>query len=160
MIHCGSRGLGHQVASDFIRTMEDAFGVDGLPDRELVAAPVRSLLGREYYAAMSAAVNFAFANRQMIAHWVRDVFGKVLGRSAGMSQVYDVCHNVAKIETAHGRRAGQGSLRPSQGRDAKLRSRPAGDPQRLTRMSDSPSSSRGAWARRPTSWRGRGRRRS
>ncbi len=98
MIHCGSRGLGHQVASDFIRTMEDAFGVDGLPDRELVAAPVRSLLGREYYAAMSAAVNFAFANRQMIAHWVRDVFGKVLGRSAGMNQVYDVCHNVAKIE--------------------------------------------------------------
>jgi tRNA-splicing ligase RtcB len=98
MIHCGSRGLGHQVASDYIQTMENAFGIAGLPDRELVHAPIRSSLGREYYAAMSAAVNYAFANRQMIAHWVRDVFKKVLGSSEGMLQVYDVCHNVAKIE--------------------------------------------------------------
>jgi tRNA-splicing ligase RtcB len=98
MIHCGSRGLGHQIASDYIQSMENAFGVAGLPDRELVSAPIRSPLGREYYASMCASINYAFANRQMIAHWVRDVFKKVLGTSSGMSQIYDVCHNVAKIE--------------------------------------------------------------
>ena len=99
MIHCGSRGLGHQVASDYIQAMESAFGIRDLPDRELIHAPVGSAMGREYYRSMCAAVNYAFANRQMIAHWVRDVFKKVLGSSRGMSQIYDVCHNVAKIET-------------------------------------------------------------
>jgi tRNA-splicing ligase RtcB len=99
MIHCGSRGLGHQVATDYIETMENAFGVNGLPDRELVHAPFISTLGQRYYRSMCAAVNFAFANRQMIAHWVRDVFARVLGSSQGMDQVYDVCHNVAKVET-------------------------------------------------------------
>jgi tRNA-splicing ligase RtcB len=98
MIHCGSRGLGHQVATDSIELMENKFGTQGLPDRELVNAPLRSELGRRYYKSMSAAVNYAFANRQMIAHWIRDVFRRVLGSSQGMSQVYDVCHNVAKIE--------------------------------------------------------------
>jgi tRNA-splicing ligase RtcB (3'-phosphate/5'-hydroxy nucleic acid ligase) len=98
MIHCGSRGLGHQVASDYIEIMENAYGTKGLPDRELINAPVRSRLGQEYYVSMCSAVNFAFANRQMIAHWVRDVFARVMGSSAGMRQVYDVCHNVAKIE--------------------------------------------------------------
>ena len=98
MIHCGSRGLGHQVASDYIRLMENKFGVKGLPDRELINAPIRSDLGNRYYKSMSAAVNFAFANRQMIAHWVREVFQKVMGSSEGMDQVYDVCHNVAKFE--------------------------------------------------------------
>jgi len=98
MIHCGSRGLGHQVASDYIQSMEDRFGVKGLPDRELINAPILSPLGQQYYKSMCAAVNYAFANRQMIAHWVRDVFKKVLGSSQGMRQVYDVCHNVAKIE--------------------------------------------------------------
>ena len=98
MIHCGSRGLGHQVATDFIETMEDAFGVAGLPDRELVHAPFNSVEGQRYYRAMCAAVNYAFANRQMIAHWVRDVFARVLGTSKGMDQIYDVCHNVAKVE--------------------------------------------------------------
>ncbi|MFO7866088.1 MAG: RtcB family protein [Candidatus Aminicenantes bacterium] len=99
MIHCGSRGLGHQIASDYIRAMENTFGTKGLPDRQLVNAPLRSELGQKYYKAMSAAVNFAFANRQMIAHWIREVFRKVLGDSKGMDQVYDVCHNVAKYET-------------------------------------------------------------
>ncbi len=99
MIHCGSRGLGHQVATDYIETMENAFGVKGLPDRELVHAPFRSTQGQRYYRSMCAAVNYAFANRQMIAHWVRDVFARVLGSSKGMDQVYDVCHNVAKVET-------------------------------------------------------------
>ena len=98
MIHCGSRGLGHQVASDYIRVMENKFGIGGLPDRELINAPIRSDLGNRYYKSMSAAVNFAFANRQMIAHWVRQVFLKVMGSSEGMDQVYDVCHNVAKFE--------------------------------------------------------------
>ena len=98
MIHCGSRGLGHQVASDYIRYMENKFGSKGLPDRELINAPIRSNLGTQYYKSMSAAVNFAFANRQMIAHWVRDVFSKVMGSAEGMDLVYDVCHNVAKFE--------------------------------------------------------------
>ncbi len=98
MIHCGSRGLGHQVASDYIQSMENKFGVKGLPDRELINAPIRSQLGQEYYKSMCAAVNFAFANRQMIAHWVREVFERVMGSSKGMDQVYDVCHNVAKME--------------------------------------------------------------
>jgi tRNA-splicing ligase RtcB len=99
MIHCGSRGLGHQVATDYIEAMGNKFGVKDLPDRELVHAPIQSPLGREYYRSMCAAVNYAFANRQMIAHWVRGVFKKVLGSAEGMRQIYDVCHNVAKIET-------------------------------------------------------------
>ncbi len=99
MIHCGSRGLGHQVATDFIERMENKLGTKGLPDRELVNAPFRSELGQLYYRSMCAAVNYAFANRQMIAHWVRDVFGRVLGSARGMRQVYDVCHNVAKVES-------------------------------------------------------------
>jgi tRNA-splicing ligase RtcB len=70
MIHCGSRGFGHQVASDYIRAMENRFRTSGLPDRELINAPIRSEMGQQYYKSMSAAVNFAFANRQMIAHWV------------------------------------------------------------------------------------------
>jgi tRNA-splicing ligase RtcB len=98
MVHCGSRGLGHQVATDFIEMMENAFGVAGLPDRELVNAPFKSAQGQRYYRAMCAAVNYAFANRQMIAHWVREVFARVLGSAGGMDQIYDVCHNVAKVE--------------------------------------------------------------
>ncbi len=98
MVHCGSRGLGHQVATDYIELMSDAPGVRDLPDRELVNAPFRSPMGQRYYRSMCAAVNYAFANRQMIAHWVRQVFARVLGRSGGMDQIYDVCHNVAKVE--------------------------------------------------------------
>lgn len=99
MIHCGSRGLGHQVASDYIQKMEVKYGFKNLPDRELVNAPIGSELGQQYFQAMAGSINFAFANRQMIAHWVRDVFKKVFGSSDGMAQVYDVCHNLAKIET-------------------------------------------------------------
>jgi tRNA-splicing ligase RtcB len=98
MIHCGSRGLGHQVASDYIRKMEDTYGVGNLPDRELVNAPIGSQLGQDYMNAMAAAINFAFVNRQMIAHWTRNSFEKVLGSSEGLTQVYDVCHNLAKVE--------------------------------------------------------------
>ncbi len=98
MIHCGSRGLGHQVASDYIRHMENKFGTRGLPDRELINAPIHSDMGIRYYKSMCAAVNFAFANRQMIAHRVRTIFKKIMGSAEGMDQVYDVCHNVAKFE--------------------------------------------------------------
>ena len=97
MIHCGSRGLGHQVASDYIRLMEEKCGFKHLPDRELVNAPIGSELGTKYLKAMNCAVNFAFCNRQMIMQRVRDVIGRFHG-SARMSLVYDVCHNVAKIE--------------------------------------------------------------
>jgi len=98
MIHCGSRGLGHQIASDYIRLMENKFGFKGLPDRELIHAPIQSQLGRQYYQAMGAAVNYAFANRQIIANLVRTAFNNIMGTSAGMDQVFDVCHNVAKFE--------------------------------------------------------------
>jgi len=98
MIHCGSRGLGHQVATDYIQAMESKFGFKDLPDRELINAPINSELGQRYYKAMAAAANFAFANKQMITHWVREVFEKVMGSSDGMNVIYDVCHNIAKFE--------------------------------------------------------------
>jgi len=97
-IHCGSRGIGHQIASDYIREMESKYGHAHLPDRELINAPINSELGQKYYRAMCAAVNFAFANRHMIMHWTRNVFEKVMGSSEGMDLVYDVCHNIAKFE--------------------------------------------------------------
>ncbi|MBI5871488.1 RtcB family protein [archaeon] len=98
MIHCGSRGLGHQVASDYIQKMESKYGFKELPDRELINAPINSELGQQYYKAMCGAANFAFANKQMITHWVRNVFEKIMGTSNGMDVVYDVCHNIAKFE--------------------------------------------------------------
>ena len=97
-IHCGSRGLGHQTASDYIKSMEDKYGFKDLVDRELINAPINSDLGEKYYKAMCSAVNYAFCNRQMITHWTRDVFQKVMGTSEKMTQIYDVCHNVAKVE--------------------------------------------------------------
>ncbi len=98
MVHCGSRGLGHQVASDYIREMEKKYGFADLPDRELINAPLQSELGQKYFKAMCAGMNYAFANRQMIVHWIRDSFKKVMGTDHGMKQVYDVCHNIGKIE--------------------------------------------------------------
>ncbi|MFC1755100.1 RtcB family protein [Thermoproteota archaeon] len=97
MIHCGSRGLGHQVASDYIKLMEDKYGYEHLPDRELINAPINSDLGQKYLKAMGGAANFAFANKQMITHWVRQTFNKVYG-DLKIDVVYDVCHNIAKIE--------------------------------------------------------------
>jgi tRNA-splicing ligase RtcB len=104
IIHTGSRGLGHQVCSDFLRLLQHAsrkYGYE-LPDRELCCAPVRSPEGQEYLAAMAAAANFAFANRQLITAAVRHTFEQVFGLGAskmGMELVYDVCHNIAKFET-------------------------------------------------------------
>ena len=98
MIHCGSRGLGHQVASDYIKSMEDKYGFADLPDRELINAPINSELCQQYYKAMCAAANFGFTNKQLITHWVRNGFEKVLGNSDNIDVVYDVCHNIAKFE--------------------------------------------------------------
>ncbi len=97
MIHCGSRGLGHQVASDYIKLMEDEYGFEDLPDRELINAPIKSKLGKEYYAAMCAAANFAFANKQLITHWIREEMKNIFPEIR-IDVVYDVCHNIAKFE--------------------------------------------------------------
>jgi tRNA-splicing ligase RtcB (3'-phosphate/5'-hydroxy nucleic acid ligase) len=102
LIHSGSRGLGHQVCTDYVRKMDAAmsrYGIE-LPDRQLSCAPASSPEGRAYLAAMAAAANFAWANRQQIANRVRDAIRRVLGVGAatGTRQVYDVAHNVAKVE--------------------------------------------------------------
>ncbi len=97
MIHCGSRGLGHQVASDYIKMMEDKYGFKNLPDRELINAPIKSQLGKDYFSAMAAAVNFAFANKQLISHWIREEM-RYLFPTIKIDVVYDVCHNIAKFE--------------------------------------------------------------
>lgn len=103
MIHTGSRGLGYQVCDESIRDMMRAaekYRID-LADRQLCCAPFASPEGRRYFSAMAAAANYAFANRQMITHWVRETFESVFGSSEaslGLSLVYDVCHNIAKKE--------------------------------------------------------------
>lgn len=97
MVHCGSRGLGHQVASDYIQEMEGKIGVKGLPDRELVNAPIKSELGRKYLSAMACAANFAFANKQLITHWIREDLKHYFPKIK-IEVVYDVCHNIAKFE--------------------------------------------------------------
>jgi tRNA-splicing ligase RtcB len=97
MVHCGSRGLGHQVASDYIIKMEEKYGFKNLPDRELINAPIKSPLGKDYYAAMAAASNFAFANKQLITHWIREEMKHLFPKSK-IDVVYDVCHNIAKFE--------------------------------------------------------------
>ena len=104
MIHCGSRGFGHQVATDYLRTfasvMERKYKIH-VPDRELSCAPFDCREGKDYFAAMNCAINIAFLNRQLILHRVREVFCDVLGKSPseiGFDQVYDVCHNTAKLE--------------------------------------------------------------
>jgi tRNA-splicing ligase RtcB (3'-phosphate/5'-hydroxy nucleic acid ligase) len=97
MIHCGSRGLGHQVASDYIKKMEEAYGFENLPDRELINAPIKSKLGRDYFAAMACAANFAFANKQIITYWIREEMKSIFPKIK-IDVIYDVCHNIAKFE--------------------------------------------------------------
>lgn len=103
IIHTGSRGLGYQVCDDYLGEMLRAsskYGID-LPDRQLCSAPLTSPEGGRYLQAMAGAANFAFANRQVITAFVRQTFEEVLGvgpREAGLSVVYDVCHNIAKFE--------------------------------------------------------------
>lgn len=103
MIHCGSRGFGHQVCSDYLRVMERAVHKYkiALPDRELACAPGNSKEAEDYYQAMACAVNYAFANRQAIMHWIRQSFQQVFKENPerfGLKLVYDVAHNIAKIE--------------------------------------------------------------
>ncbi|MEE8318495.1 MAG: RtcB family protein [Dehalococcoidales bacterium] len=103
LIHCGSRGLGHQVADDYIKEMMRSmvkYEIQ-LPDRQLACSPVKSPEGQSYLAAMRCAANYAWANRQCITHWVREAFCRTLGKcetDAGLELIYDVTHNIAKIE--------------------------------------------------------------
>lgn len=104
IVHTGSRGLGHQVCDDYIKILMKStqkYGIE-LPDRQLCCAPVSSKEGKQYLAAMAGAANYAFANRQIIYHWVRETFEQVFQMSSdrlGLRLIYDVCHNIAKIET-------------------------------------------------------------
>ncbi len=103
MFHCGSRGFGHQVATDYLHLFLDTMKKYNLtvPDRELSCAPFRSKEGQNYFAAMSCAINMSYVNRQMILHRVREVFSKVFHRSPedlGLTQIYDVAHNTAMLE--------------------------------------------------------------
>jgi tRNA-splicing ligase RtcB len=100
MIHCGSRGFGHQICADYIRIMEDAQPelVRTLKDRDLIYAPLGSDLARRYWGAMNAAANFAFCNRHILGHRVREVFQDIFGKDTSVRTVYDVCHNIAKRE--------------------------------------------------------------
>lgn len=101
MIHCGSRGLGHQTCSDFIRRFEEEFPeiVKSLPDKDLIYAPAETDAAKDYYKAMCAGANFAWANRQCIAHNVRKSFHEVFGvNPRDIKQVYDVAHNIVKLE--------------------------------------------------------------
>jgi tRNA-splicing ligase RtcB len=104
MIHSGSRGLGYQVCDDYLARMVKHMGETGLnlPDRQLACAYLASQAGKDYLAAMACAANYAWANRQMLMHWTREIFEKTLRktpRELGMRLLYDVCHNIAKIET-------------------------------------------------------------
>jgi tRNA-splicing ligase RtcB (3'-phosphate/5'-hydroxy nucleic acid ligase) len=103
LIHTGSRGLGHQVCTDYLRRIEQEHAdlLDELPDKELAAAPAGSELAEEYYGAMCAAINFAWTNRQLVMHRTREVFERTFGRDweeMGMELLYDVAHNIAKKE--------------------------------------------------------------
>jgi tRNA-splicing ligase RtcB len=104
LVHTGSRGCGYQICEDSLRIMQRAVGQYGiaLPDRQLACAPLSSPEGMDYYAAMCAAANYARANRQAITHFIREAFSRVLGvgpSHLGLRVVYDVCHNIAKLET-------------------------------------------------------------
>ncbi|HIJ11538.1 TPA: RtcB family protein [Candidatus Woesearchaeota archaeon] len=103
MVHCGSRGFGHQIGTDYLRTFLDAMPKYGIQirDRELACAPFTSKEGKDYYAAMACAANMAFANRQVITHRIREVFSRIFDKTARemeMHLVYDVAHNIAKVE--------------------------------------------------------------
>lgn len=99
LIHTGSRGLGHQVCTDYLEVMQDAMKRYGIHvvDRQLACVPIQSKEGQDYLKAMAAAANFAFANRQLITHWTREAFQRIMGNGE-LRIVYDVCHNIAKVE--------------------------------------------------------------
>ncbi|MEK6889947.1 MAG: RtcB family protein [Nanoarchaeota archaeon] len=97
MIHSGSRGLGHQTASDYIQKMEKKYGFNHLPDRELASAPLTDDIAKEYLCAMNAAANFAFVNRQLMTYQIRKVFNANF-KNSKIEIIYDICHNIAKFE--------------------------------------------------------------
>ncbi|MFC1780528.1 RtcB family protein, partial [Patescibacteria group bacterium] len=108
MIHTGSRGFGHQIATDYLRKFDTAMNKYGIkvPDRDLAYAPFTSPEGQEYFKSMSCAINYAFANRQVIMHQVRDVFMREFqgtAKTMGMELIYDVAHNTAKVESHDGK---------------------------------------------------------
>jgi tRNA-splicing ligase RtcB len=103
MIHSGSRGIGHQICTDYVKIMDASLKKYkiSLPDRQLACAPIESEEGKNYYGAMACAANYALVNRHCLAHWVRESFEKALNKSAeklGLTLVYDVSHNIARIE--------------------------------------------------------------
>lgn len=100
MIHSGSRGLGHQVCSDYIRRIEEDHPdiVEKLPEKELIYAPINSPAGKDYLGAMRAAANYGWCNRQLMTYWVREGIKKVFGPDVKLNLIYDVCHNIAKVE--------------------------------------------------------------
>ncbi|MGH2984583.1 MAG: RtcB family protein [Solirubrobacterales bacterium] len=137
LIHSGSRGLGHQICTDYVRHMDAALSRYGivLPDRQLACAPLSSPEGKAYMAAMSCAANFAWANRQTMAHRIREAIRTAIGHKAahGTRQVYDVAHNVAKLETHGGRtvcvhRKGATRAFPAGSPDVPPEYRPVGQP--------------------------------
>jgi len=100
LIHSGSRGLGHQVCTDYLRDMDEGmrrYGIN-VPDRQLACVPVHSKEGQSYLGAMRAAANFAWANRQGITHFTRQAFKRIFGEKETLRTIYDVCHNIAKLE--------------------------------------------------------------
>jgi tRNA-splicing ligase RtcB len=131
LIHSGSRGLGHQICDESLRRMLEAartYGIE-LPDRQLCAAPLGSPEARAYFGAMACAINFAFANRQMMTHFARETFARFFGRSEadlGLELVYDVCHNIAKWEQHE---VGGKRRRVCVHRKGATRAFPAGHPQ-------------------------------
>ena len=125
MIHCGSRGLGHQVCTDYLKIMNEAmrrYGIS-LPDRQLACVPADTPEGEDYLAAMAAAANFAWANRQAITHFARRSFEKVFGSDSRLGVVYDVAHNIAKRER---HRVGEREMEVLVHRKGATRSFPAG----------------------------------
>ena len=128
LIHCGSRGLGHQVCTDFLKVMNEAmprYSIS-LPDRQLACVPLRSQEARDYLAAMAAAANFAWANRQAITHFTRGAFRRIFGESAQLRVVYDVAHNMAKRERHS---VGESQREVVVHRKGATRSFPAGSPE-------------------------------
>jgi len=130
-IHTGSRGFGYQVCEDSLKTMLEAsrkYGI-ALPDRQLCCAPLGSPEGKRYLAQMACAANFAFTNRQVIAHWVRESFAEALStplENLELDLVYDVCHNIAKMETV---RIGSKEMRVCVHRKGATRAYPPGHPE-------------------------------
>ncbi len=127
LIHCGSRGLGHQVCTDYLKLMNEAMRRYAimLPDRQLACVPSQSPEGKDYLAAMAAAANYAWANRQAITHFARKSFAKIFGEAARLRVVYDVAHNIAKRER---HRVGAAEEEVLVHRKGATRSFPAGSP--------------------------------